>query len=87
MTCVSLVGDFLYYGTEAGSVGILSRRLGDATTIEMLNDSVKQIYPNFNGAVVVVVDQSNQLFLFNTVSVSGTSGSGSLLNLLTPLRM
>ena len=86
VTCVSLVGDFLYYGTEAGSVEVFY--LEDwvmLPAIEMrLNDSIKHIYPNFNGAVVVVVDQSNQLFLFNSVSISGTSGSGSMLEFTDP---
>jgi WD repeat-containing protein 19 len=82
ITCVSLVDNFLYYGTEAGTVEVFY--LEDwvvLSTVEIrLNEPVKQIFPNFNGAAIVVVDQANNLFLFNSVAggVGGSAGQSLL---------
>ena len=70
VTCVSLVGDLLYYGTEAGTVEVFY--LEDwvlLSTVEIrLNEPIKAIYPNANGAAIVVVDQANNIFLFSSVA-------------------
>ncbi len=83
VTCVSLVGDFLYYGTEAGTVEVFY--LEDwvlLSTVEIrLNEPIKAIYPNANGAAIVVVDQANNIFLFSSVA-SGVDGVQSLLEFM-----
>ena len=80
VTCVSLVGDFLYYGTEAGTVEVFF--LEDwvvLSTVEIrLNEAIKAIYPNATGAAIVVVDQANNIFLFSSVA-SGVDGVQSSL--------
>lgn len=77
VTCIGLSDDFLYYGTEAGTVEVFF--LGEWTLLAgaelRLDHPVKKIYPNTNGTRVVVIDQSNQAVLYNPVTGGGMNQS------------
>lgn len=77
VTCIALTEDFLFYGTEAGSVEVFS--LGEWELLSgaelRLNKPIKKLYPNLNGTRVVVIDSSTQSFLFNPVTGGGVNQS------------
>ena len=77
ITCVALTDEFLYYGTEAGTVE--SFYLAEFCMLPGLelriDNAVKQIYPNNMGTRVVVVDATGQVFLFNPVTGGGVNQS------------
>lgn len=77
ITCIALTEDFLFYGTEAGTVEIffLSEWTLLAGAELRLDHPVKKIYPNHNGTRVVVIDDHNQVFLFNPVTGGGVNQS------------
>ena len=74
ITCVALTDDFLFYGTEAGTVEIfsLSEWLLLAGAELRLDSPIHRISPNFNGTRVVVVDQSSQIAVYNPVGGGGS---------------
>ncbi len=76
VTCIALTDNFLFYGTEAGTVEIffLSEWILLSGVELRLDNPIKKIFPNANGTRVVVVDGANQSFLFNPVS--GAAGGG-----------
>jgi len=77
ITCIALTDDFLYYGTEAGTVEVFF--LAEWTLLSgaelRLDNPVKKLYPNTSGTRVVVVDGANQSFLFNPVTGGGVNQS------------
>jgi WD repeat-containing protein 19 len=77
VTCVALTDDFMYYGTEAGAVEVFY--LGDWMILpgaELRIDApIKALYPNQTGTRVIVVDISNQIFLYNPVTGGGVNQS------------
>jgi WD repeat-containing protein 19 len=77
ITCIALTDDFLYYGTEAGTVEVFF--LAEWTLLSgaelRLNNAIRKLYPNSSGTRVVVVDSANQCFLFNPVTGGGTNQS------------
>lgn len=77
ITCVALTDDFLYYGTEAGTVEIFF--LVDWTLLAgselRIDNSVKRIYPNLNGTKLVIVDSTAQVYLYNPVTGGGVNQS------------
>jgi len=77
VTCIALTEDFLFYGTEAGSVEVFSLSEWELLSgAELrLNKPIKKLYPNLNGTRVVVVDSSTQSFLFNPVTGGGVNQS------------
>lgn len=77
VNCVALCDNFLYYGTEAGTVEVfyLSEWVLLPGAELRIDRSVKQIFPNSNGTRVVVIDSSGQSFLFNPVTGGGVNAS------------
>lgn len=77
ITCVALTDDFLYYGTEAGTVeSFYLAEFCMLPGLELrLDNPVKQIYPNNIGTRVVVVDATGLVFLFNPVTGGGVNQS------------
>ena len=77
ITCIALTDDFLYYGTEAGTVEVFF--LGEWTLLSgaelRLDNPIRRLFPNNNGTRVVVVDAANQSFLFNPVTGGGVNAS------------
>jgi WD repeat-containing protein 19 len=77
ITCISLTDEFLYFGTEAGTVEIFFLQewvlLSGAEL--RLDNPIKKIFPNDNGTKVVVVDSLNQVYLFNPVTGGGVNQS------------
>lgn len=77
VTCIALTDDFLYYGTEAGTVEVFF--LGEWALLSgaelRLDNPIKRLYPNSSGTRVVVVDSANQCFLFNPVTGGGVNQS------------
>jgi WD repeat-containing protein 19 len=77
VTCIALTDDFLYYGTEAGTVEVFF--LSEWTLLSgaelRLDNPIKRLYPNSSGTRVVVVDSANQCFLFNPVTGGGVNQS------------
>ena len=77
ITCVALTDDFLFYGTEGGTVEMFY--LGEwamLSSVELrLKSPIKNIYPNTNGTRVVVVDIYQQVYLFNPVTGGGFNAS------------
>lgn len=78
ITCVALIDDFLYYGTEAGTVEIFY--LNEWTLLSgcelRLNNGIKKIFPNHNGTRVIVVDSTNQIMLFNPIAMNSSASQG-----------
>mmetsp|Transcript_23630 Transcript_23630/g.32414 ORF Transcript_23630/g.32414 Transcript_23630/m.32414 type:complete len:1528 (-) Transcript_23630:123-4706(-) len=79
ITCVALTDEFLFYGTEAGTVEVFF--LGEwvlLAGVELRLDppsAIKKLYPNASGSRVVVVDAANRSFLFNPVTGGGLNQS------------
>ncbi|KAJ1416172.1 hypothetical protein B484DRAFT_302829, partial [Ochromonadaceae sp. CCMP2298] len=77
VTCIALTDDFLYYGTEAGTVEVFF--LAEWTMLSgaelRLDNPVKKLYPNASGTRVVVIDGAGQSFLFNPVQGGGVNRS------------
>lgn len=77
VTCIALTDDFLFYGTEAGTVEVFF--LTEWTLLSgvelRLDNPIRKIYPNANGTRVVIVDAANQCFLFNPVTGGGVNQS------------
>eukprot|EP01038_Epipyxis_sp_PR26KG_P006561 gene6561-9018_t len=77
VTCIALTDDFLFYGTEAGTVEVFF--LGEwclLSGLELrLNNPIKKLYPNSNGTKIVVIDSINQSFLYNPVTGGGVNQS------------
>ena len=77
VTCIALTDDFLYYGTEAGAVEVFY--LGEWVLLAgaelRLDCAIKALYPNSSGTRCVVVDASNQIYLFNPVTGGGVNQS------------
>ena len=75
ITCMALTDNFLFYGTEAGTVEIFF--LTEWTLLSgielRLNNPIKKLYPNAMGTKVVIVDRANQVFLYDAVNVSGSN--------------
>jgi WD repeat-containing protein 19 len=76
-TCIGITPDFLYYGTEAGTVEIFcfSEWMLLAASELRLDNSIKQVYPNHTGTRVIVVDIQNQVFLYNPITGGGINQS------------
>ena len=77
ITSIALTDDFLYYGTEAGSVELFFlsewKELPGAEL--RLENPIKKIYPNSNGTRVVVVTSLDEVVLFNPVIGGGVNQS------------
>ena len=79
VNCIALTDDFLYYGTEAGTVEVFFLAewvvlAGVELRLDPANP-IKKLYPNSNGTRVIVVDNSNRVFLFNPVTGGGLNQS------------
>lgn len=79
VTCIALTDNFLFYGTEAGTVEIFFLQEWILLSgVELrLDNPIKKLFPNGNGTRVVVVDAANQSFLFNPVCGAGGGGNGN----------
>ena len=77
ITCIALTDDFLYYGTEAGTVeSFFMAEFCMLPGLELrLDNPIKSLYPNSAGTRVVVVDGANQTFLYNPVTGGGVNQS------------
>jgi len=77
ITCLALTDDFLYYGTEAGTVEIFYlAEFCMLPGLELrLENPIKSLTPNAGGTRVVVVDANNQVFLYNPVTGGGINQS------------
>jgi hypothetical protein len=77
ITCIALTDEFLFYGTEAGSLEMfyLNEWVLLAGAELRIDNSIKQIYPNPASTRVVLVDSQNQVFLYNPVSGGGVNQS------------
>lgn len=77
ITCMALTDDFLFYGTEAGTVEMFY--LSEWTLLSgvelRLDNPVRKVYPNSNGTRIVVIDAANQCFLFNPILGGGVNHS------------
>jgi len=77
VTSIALTDDFLYYGTEAGTVEIFNIAewvvLSAAELRLSGGTSVRQIHPNASGTRIVIVDSSNNTYLFNPVGGGGVN--------------
>ena len=77
VTCIALTDDFLYYGTEAGTVEVFY--LQDWVMLPgvelRLDNAIKQLHPNLNSSLLVVVDSAAQTFLFNPLNGGGVNTS------------
>lgn len=79
VTSIALTDDFLYYGTEAGTLEVFY--LPEWITLTALElrltggVSIRQIYPNAFGTRIVIVDSSSRTYLFNPVSGGGVDMS------------
>jgi WD repeat-containing protein 19 len=77
ITCVHLTDNFLYYGTEAGTVEAFF--LNDWVMlpgIELrLDNPIKSVTPNGTSSLLVVVDVTNQVFLYNPLHGGGVNAS------------
>jgi WD repeat-containing protein 19 len=75
ITCMALTDNFLFYGTEAGTVEIFF--LTEWTLLSgielRLNNPIKKLYPNSVGTKVIIVDRANQIFLYDAVNTSGSN--------------
>lgn len=70
ITCIALTDKFLYYGTEAGTVEIfylIEWTLLSGSELR-LDSSIKALYPNHNGTRVIIVDSTNQVYLYNPIN-------------------
>jgi len=78
VTCVALTDEFLYYGTEAGTVEVFF--LAEWTLLSgselRLSNGIKKIVPNHNGTRVAVVDSVNQVMLYNPINAHSSSSQG-----------
>lgn len=77
ISCIALTDEFMFYGTEGGTLEMfhLSEWVILAGAELRLDHAVKQIYPNTIGTRVVVVDTQNQVVLFNPVTGGGVNQS------------
>jgi WD repeat-containing protein 19 len=85
VTCIALTDNFLFYGTEGGTVETFF--LSEWTLLSgielRLDNPIKKIFPNNNGTRLVIIDGANQCFLYNPVngSIGGlSSGGGSSIS-------
>ena len=80
ITCIELTEEFLYYGTEAGTVEIFFiNEFILLTGIEIrLDNSIKKIKSNYNGTKLIIIDSANQCFLYNPVLGGGSSNSNNI---------
>lgn len=74
---IALTDDFLYYGTEAGSVELffLSEWKELPSAELRLENPIRKLYPNTNGTRVVIVTSLDEVFLYNPVIGGGSSSS------------
>jgi WD repeat-containing protein 19 len=74
INCVALTDDFLYYGTEAGTVEVFY--LGEFVLLAnaelRLDHPIKQLFPNASGTRLVIVDAAHRVYLYNP----GLGGGG-----------
>ena len=77
ITCISLTDNFLYYGTQAGTVEAFFLHDWIALPgVELrLDNAIKAIYPNTSSSLLVVVDNTNQVYLFNPLQGGGMNQS------------
>ena len=80
ITSMALTDDFLFYGTETGSLEVFY--LAELTILSAaevrLERGISKIYPNASGTRVVIIDSGNQVYLYNPV----TGGGGADQSLL-----
>lgn len=79
VTCIALTEEFLYYGTEAGTVeAFFLTEWKVLPGVELRLDPpnpIKRLDPNASGTRLVVTDSSNTCFLFNPVTGGGINQS------------
>ncbi|XP_037530887.1 WD repeat-containing protein 19 [Nematolebias whitei] len=70
IVCHALTSDFLYYGTDVGSV--VSVLLEDWETVNSYNHpvGVRKVFPDPNGTWVVFIDDKNGGFLFSPANTT-----------------
>ena len=77
ISCIALTENFLYYGTEAGTVEVFClaewQMLSGAEL--RIDYAVKKICPNSVGTRVVILDFSNRILLYNPVLGGGINQS------------
>lgn len=77
VSCVSLTDNFLYYGTEAGTVEVFF--MNDWVILPgvelRLDNPIKAVYPNASSTLLVVIDSTNQAYLFNPLHGGGVNQS------------
>ena len=77
ITCTAMTEDFLFYGTEAGTVeSFYIAEFCMLPGLELrLDNPIKALYPNSVGTRVVVVDATGACFLYNPVTGGGVNQS------------
>lgn len=77
ITCLALTDDFLFFGTEGGTLEVfyLSEWVMLSGVELRLDKEIKSIYPNPTGTRVVVVDIHSRAYLFNPVTGGGFNQS------------
>lgn len=77
ITCIALTDNFLYYGTEAGTVEafMLQDKVMLSGVELRLDNPIKSVTPNSSSSLLVVVDSSNQVYLFNPLNGGGVNQS------------
>ena len=77
ISCLAMNDDFLFFGTEGGTVEMfyLSEWVLLAGVELRIDNSIKSIYPNPLGTRIVIVDSYSRLYLFNPVTGGGYNQS------------
>jgi WD repeat-containing protein 19 len=74
ISCMALTDDFLFYGTETGSLEVFF--LNEFTILSAaelrLDRGISRIYPNAMGTRIVVIDSGMAAYLYNPVTGGGS---------------
>ena len=85
---MALTEEFLYYGTEAGTVeAFFLTEWKVLPGVELRLDppnAIKKLTPNASGTRLVVTDSANNCFLFNPVTGGGINQSITQFDKLPP---
>jgi WD repeat-containing protein 19 len=75
ITSMALTDDFLFYGTETGSLQVFY--LAELTVLSAaevrLDRGIAKLFPNAAGTRVVIIDSDNQIYLYNPVTGGGAA--------------
>lgn len=73
ISSMALTDDFLFYGTETGSLEVfyLAELMILSAAEVRLERAITKIFPNAAGTRIVVIDSGNQVYLYNPVTGGG----------------